>query len=74
MALNNIYEWFNFVSVSLFLLQEGEQFAQENGMLYMETSAKTAENINELFYEIGKCWLSFIHFDLLELVGHSLFS
>lgn len=34
-------------------LQEGEQFAQENGMFYIETSAKTAENINELFYEIG---------------------
>ncbi|XP_052727091.1 ras-related protein RHN1 isoform X2 [Vigna angularis] len=32
----------------------GEQFAQENGMFYMETSAKTAENINELFYEIAK--------------------
>lgn len=34
-------------------MQEGDQFAQENGMFYMETSAKTAENINELFYEIG---------------------
>ncbi|XP_061359558.1 ras-related protein RHN1-like [Gastrolobium bilobum] len=34
--------------------EEGEQFAQENGMFYMETSAKTAENINELFYEIAQ--------------------
>ncbi|XP_015933431.1 ras-related protein RHN1 isoform X2 [Arachis duranensis] len=34
--------------------EEGEQYAQENGMFYMETSAKTAENINELFYEIAK--------------------
>lgn len=34
--------------------EEGEQFAQENGMFYMETSAKTAENINELFYEIAR--------------------
>ncbi|XP_003597770.3 ras-related protein RHN1 [Medicago truncatula] len=34
--------------------EDGEQFAQENGMFYMETSAKTAENINELFYEIGR--------------------
>ncbi|XP_057458281.1 ras-related protein RHN1-like isoform X4 [Lotus japonicus] len=34
--------------------EEGEKFAQENGMFYMETSAKTAENINELFYEIAK--------------------
>ncbi|KAK7255351.1 hypothetical protein RIF29_28760 [Crotalaria pallida] len=34
--------------------EEGEQYAQENGMFYIETSAKTAENINELFYEIAK--------------------
>ncbi|XP_062089390.1 ras-related protein RHN1-like isoform X2 [Humulus lupulus] len=34
--------------------EEGEEFAQENGMFYMETSAKTAENINELFFEIAK--------------------
>ncbi|XP_030507396.2 ras-related protein RHN1 isoform X1 [Cannabis sativa] len=34
--------------------EEGEEFAQENGMFYMETSARTADNINELFYEIAK--------------------
>lgn len=34
-------------------LQEGEQFAQDNGMFFLETSAKTAQNINELFHEIG---------------------
>ncbi|XP_064965820.1 ras-related protein RHN1-like isoform X2 [Musa acuminata AAA Group] len=34
--------------------EEGLQYAQENGLFFMETSAKTAENINELFYEIGK--------------------
>ncbi|KAL2338086.1 hypothetical protein Fmac_012532 [Flemingia macrophylla] len=36
------------------ILLEGEQFAQEHGMFYIETSAKSAENINELFHEIGK--------------------
>nr|KJB13149.1 hypothetical protein B456_002G059500 [Gossypium raimondii] len=41
-------------------VEEGEEFAQENGMLFMETSAKTAENVNELFYEIGNTLLMLI--------------
>ncbi|MED6167847.1 Complex III subunit 3 [Stylosanthes scabra] len=33
--------------------EEGEEYAKENGLSFLETSAKTAQNVNELFYEIG---------------------
>ena len=28
---------------------EGERFAQENGLIFMETSAKTAYNVEQVF-------------------------
>ncbi|KAK4280874.1 hypothetical protein QN277_012434 [Acacia crassicarpa] len=34
--------------------EEAEQYARENGLSFMETSAKTAENVNELFYDIAR--------------------
>lgn len=33
---------------------EAQAYADENGLFYMETSAKTAANVNELFYEIAR--------------------
>jgi len=37
----------------LFLFQEAQAYADENGLLFMETSAKTALNVNETFLAIG---------------------
>lgn len=35
------------------MLQEARVYAEENGLFFMETSAKNAINVNDIFYEIG---------------------
>lgn len=34
-------------------LQEARVYAEENGLFFKESSAKTAANVNDIFYEIG---------------------
>jgi Ras-related protein Rab-2A len=34
--------------------EEGEKFAQENGLIFLETSAKTAQNVEEAFLKTAQ--------------------
>ena len=38
-----------FAHVRSFLLQEAQTYAQEHGLSFMETSAKTATNVDDIF-------------------------
>ncbi|OEL22133.1 Ras-related protein RHN1 [Dichanthelium oligosanthes] len=52
--------------------QEAMDYAEANGLFFTETSAKTAQNVSELFYELGKCFvcLSFSFVNCHLLIDH----
>lgn len=35
-------------------VEDAQQYAEENGLFFMETSAKNAQNVNELFEEVAR--------------------
>lgn len=37
-----------------FIFQEAQAYADDNSLLFMETSAKTSMNVNEIFMAIGE--------------------
>jgi Ras-related protein Rab-2A len=42
--------------------EEGEQFAKENGLIFMETSAKTADNVEQVCFSFRFFFPSFFFF------------
>jgi len=51
-----------------FILQEGAFHADQNGYLFAETSAKTKENVDEVFSKLGKLVLFFFSLNSLLLI------
>eukprot|EP00300_Choanocystis_sp_HF-7_P034209 c46805_g1_i1.p1 GENE.c46805_g1_i1~~c46805_g1_i1.p1 ORF type:complete len:225 (+),score=63.04 c46805_g1_i1:49-675(+) len=47
--------------------EEGEQFAKENGLIFMETSAKTAHNVEEAFIQTAQNIYSKIEKGVLDV-------
>nr|GMD07969.1 ras-related protein RABF2a [Ipomoea batatas] len=42
--------------------EEAQKYAEQNGLFFMETSAKSATNVNSIFHEIGKVFIRGLYF------------
>lgn len=51
--------------------EEGEKFAQENGLIFLETSAKTAQNVEEAFLKTAQKIYDNIQSGLYDLSNDS---
>ena len=47
--------------------EEGEQFARENGLVFLETSAKTADHVEEAFVATAKAIYKKIQDDIIDV-------
>ena len=42
------------VKISKISFEEAQAYVEENGLIFLETSAKNAENVDEIFFEIAR--------------------
>lgn len=54
-------------------MQEAQAYAEENSLLFMETSAKTAMNVNDIFLAIGRWILILIGYYEPHHLGHIVY-
>lgn len=59
------------VTDPVFVLQDGIDYAEKNGMFFIETSAKTADNINQLFEVFWTSAFNFVCYKLLTRYNSS---
>lgn len=71
-----------YVLFFFFYKQEAQSYADDNSLLFMETSAKTSMNVNEIFMAIGKinvffpnnkCRQNKLYWDILGFLLHTVF-